>query len=338
MKVLFTGMASSHCKEPTNSTFFGLLAKAVSEFAEVTWAAPRLSWTKDDLEGFDVIVFGLLPPTALSANKLYGAMHLLGLMYHSPKLRLVVDSQQIWQYKNSIESIKRNINTIFGPFYSKKYGYVEAKKEGGRKYIELAASYMASDYWPKTYYPRLPWMTNASAAQSLGFIDSKHLHGLNLDSMVLIPEPYSLVDREARWSVEDTRRSWYQDLSPSLRFKTSDVKVSKGFTDLDAASSIRTSAGLIVPPQDRKTGTWWSYRYIQALNSNTPVVTYWQDSIKLDSSWGYLAYQLEDMVDSERRVVAKEQFDSYLYSIKSKSNVIEQLRNEMIDFSIERTK
>lgn len=337
MKVLFTGMASSHCTEPANVTFFGLLAKTVEEFADVTWAAPRLSWTKEDLDAFDVIVFGLVPPTSPSANKLYGALHVLGLMYHSPKLRLVVDSQQIWQYKNSIESVKRNVNTIFGPFYSKKYGYSEAKKELGRRYIDLASSYMSSGYWPTTYYPSLPWNSSSKVANTLGFVKEETLYGVNLDYSLLVPEPYSISGRTQRWAVEDTKRSWYRALKPTLQFEDIDVRLSKTLDDTGAANAIRSSAGLIVPAQDRATGTWWSYRYVQALNSNTPIVTAWQDSIKLDQSWGYLAYQIEDMGESERRSVARDQLDSYLAAIKNKPNTIDELRNQMLELPRERT-
>lgn len=336
MKVLFTGMASAHCARPSNVTFFSALSDVISEFAEVVWAAPKLSWTKEDLEKFDVIIFGMTPPTAMSANKIYGAMHVLGLIYHSPKLRLVIDSQQVWQYKNSLEAVKKDVNVLFNSFFSGKTGFSQAKSDS-RKYIELAASYMSSDYWPMTYYPKLPWNSDDRTASLLGFVPSDRLKGINLDSTLLLPEPYSAGSRSDLWSVEDTKRSWYKTLSPTLRYTSVDVKLSRVLDDSGAGVLIRSSMGLIIPPQDRKIGTWWSYKHIQAMNSNTPVATLWQESIKLDASWGYLPYQLEDITEPERRLIARDQIESYYASIPSKNRLIEEIRNDLVNLRKERT-
>lgn len=336
MKILFTGTASSHCKAPSNVTFFGLLSKAVSEFSEVVWAAPKLSWTEKDLEEFDVIIFGLTPPTSLSANKIYGAMHLLGMMYNSPKLRIVVDSQQMWQYKNSVEAIKRDVNTLFSPFFSKKYGYFEAKADSGRKYIELASTKLKSESTPVIYYPALPWSSNDRVSSTLGFASANKIKGLNLDSLLLLPEPYSEGGRSNFWSVEDTKRSWYTELKPTLTFSETDVRSSKSLDDKSAASIIRSSAGLIVPPQERKTGTWWSYRYVQALNSHTPVATLWQESRSLDHSWAYLPYQIEEMSESQRGELARAQLESYQQAIKPKNIIIEEIQQNLISLAGER--
>lgn len=330
MKVLFTGMASSHCKKPSNVTFFSTLSDVISNFAEVVWDSPKLSWTKEDLDQFDLIVFGFTPPTALSANKIYGALHVLGLMYHSPKLRLVVESQQIWQYKNSIESVKRDINSLFSPFYAKRLGYLEAKNDK-RKYIDLAISYMSSDYWPKTYFPTLPWNSSKKNEAALQFAPSHRVFGLNLDSMLILPEPYAVPQRSDFWSVDDARRSWFVDLEPTLRYGIVDTRLTKTVNDFAAASTIRKSLGLIVPPQDRKTGSWWSYKYIQGMNSGTPVVTLWQESISLHESWGHLSYQIEDMSEAERRSVAENQLESYCQAIPDRGRLVEEIRHEMFD-------
>jgi hypothetical protein len=336
MKVLFTGTASSHCKAPSNTTFFGLLAKAVSEFAEVVWATPKLSWTERDLDEFDFIIFGLTPPTSLSANKIYGAMHLLGLMYSSPKLRLVVDSPQVWQYKNSIEAVKRDVDVLFKPFYSKKYGYYEAKTSTGKKYIELASTNLSTQAAPITYYPSLPWNSESKVSSVLGFIDESRLRGINLDSLVLAQEPYSPSEKSQRWAVEDMNRSWYTNLKPTLELDGVDVRASKALDDYSAGNLIRSSIGLIIPPQDRKTGTWWSYRCAQGLNSHTPIATLWQESTKLDPSWAYLPYQIEEMSAPQRVALAREQLESYQQAIQPKARIIEELRNDLLRFTKER--
>jgi hypothetical protein len=117
MKILFTGMGSSHCKKTDNASFFSSLADGYSELAEVVWSAPKITWSRADLESFDLVFLGFMPITSKSANHLYGALHVLNLLYESPKLRLVVDNPQIWQYKNSISSFRRAPEQIFTDFY-----------------------------------------------------------------------------------------------------------------------------------------------------------------------------------------------------------------------------
>jgi hypothetical protein len=332
MKVLFTGMASSHCHPRENVSFFGILAKAVGEFAEVVWATPKISWTKSQLDEFDFVFLGFIPPTAMSANKIYGAMHVLGLMFDSPRLRLVADSQQIWQYKNSINHIKKDVSKLFDNFYSKRAEYSRAKESLGRSQIEIAAQKLDSSVWPITYYPALPWTESAVAARSLGFSLEKRLIGLNLDSMLLNPEPQDVSDKSPFWSVVPSDGKWLKKVDPFIKYPLAQTVVH----DETSLKTIKDSLGLLVPPQDRNLGTWWNYRYIQALNSNTPIVTDWTTIRDFDPSWSYLAYQIEEMSPLERLSVARNQLESYRSSIKPKNQSISSLRESILDLSLER--
>jgi hypothetical protein len=336
MKILFTGMASSHCNPSENVSFFNTIAKAVDSYADITWAAPKLSWTKSELDNFDLIFFGFMPPTALSANKIYGAMHVLGLMFHSPKLRLVVDGQQIWQYKNSIELIKRDVSSLFTSFYSKRADYSIAREESNRKYIDLASKYFTSEIWPTTYYPTLPWTDHNRAVSALGFGTPQSFVGINLDSLLLNNEPYSTSSRTNYWSVDDDKGVWIKKLNRSLRNPVQPLKVGRTLSDTDALATMRNSIGALIAPQDRGVGTWWTYRYIQALNSNTPIVTDWTDTISYRPCWSYLAYQVEDMPESRRVDVAKEQLETYRASLKDKKNTIEGFKRTILELDSER--
>lgn len=336
MKVLFTGMASSHCVPRDNVSFFSTIAKAVGSHAEITWATPKMSWSKSDLDKFDLVFFGFIPPTALSANKIYGAMHVLGLMFDSPKLRLVVDGQQIWQYKNSIELVRRNILSLLTRFYSKRAEYLVALDPANREYIDLAAKHFASDFWPKTYYPKLPWTDHARAVKSLGFSSAERLVGVNLDSLLISPEPAGSTDKSYFWSVDNESSVWVKKLGSTLRHPLMPLKTSRLLTDAQAGATIRDSLGAVIAPQDRGVGTWWSYRYIQAMNSNTPVVTDWMDTSRFSSSWSKLAYQIEDMTDSERAQTAKDQLDSYQASLAPKKQTIEAFMADILELNSER--
>lgn len=325
-------MASSHCHPRENVSFFGTLAKAVGEFAEVVWATPKVSWTKSDLDQFDFIFLGFIPPTALSANKIYGAMHVLGLMFDSPRLRLVADSQQIWQYKNSINHIKKDVSKLFDSFYSKRAEYSRAKESLGGSQIELAAEKFDSSVWPITYYPSLPWTEGAVAARSLGFSLQKRLIGINLDSTLLNPEPYDVSDKPPFWSVVPSDGKWLKKVDPFIVHPLVQTVVH----DETSLKTIKDSIGLLIPPQDRNLGTWWNYRYIQALNSNTPIITDWTTIRNFDPSWSYLAYQIEEMSQAERLEVAKNQLESYRSSIKTKNEAIDSLKESILDLRLER--
>jgi|AntAceMinimDraft_5_1070358.scaffolds.fasta_scaffold06354_1 hypothetical protein len=333
MKVLFTGMATSHCIRPENSTFFTLLADAVAEFADVTWAVPKLDWTKKDLDKFDVVIFGFIPPTSLSANKIYGAMHALGIMFESPKLKLVMDSAQMWQYKNSVGAVKRDASMLFGNFYSKRVDYSIAKDS--RKYIDKAVEHMTNSVWPKTLYPSLPWLDKAKVATILGFIPEDKLVGISLDAMLIDPEP-ARIGRSDAWAVESLKSTWLQPLGRLLTYPQNSTKSGRKTNDEYAMTIVRNSIGLIIPPQERKMGTWWNYRMFQAMNTSTPVSTYWQDTYKFHSSWAVLAYQIEDMTSAERQALAKEQRDSYIRATPLKSVAIKHLKETLLDSEKER--
>lgn len=333
MKVLFTGMGSNHCSRPSNTTFFTVLADAVSEYADVVWASPSLSWTRKDLEQFDSIIFGFIAPTSLSANKIFGALHVLGLMFDSPKLKLVVDSPQMWQYKNSVKAIKRDPGILFSSFYSKREGYSQAYQN--RTTIELAVEKMDQFDWPMVIYPSLPWLDDYKVSRILDFIEPGQLTGINLDSMLINPEP-PRIGRKDVWSVENPKSSWLAELEKVLSFPRIATKSSRKTDDDYALAIVKNSIGLIIPPQERKAGSWWNFRMYQALNTGTPIATYWQETYKLDSSWGVLAYNIEDYDAAGRQLLANSQRASYLKAIPSREEALYQVKIHLLDSVKER--
>lgn len=324
-------MSSSHCKPGKNESFFRTLAKAYEEFSSVTWSEPKLSWKKSDLDSFDEIIFGFTPPTSMGANHLYGAINALNILYESPKLRLVVDSSQIWQYKNSLKAFKRDPDQIFGSFYANRKNYLEANKSKTREDAELLSYKLANIPWPITYVPQLPWSSNEDLISKVSFITAESLAPLNLDSF-LIEKRTPEIGRASQWAVDNTKSSWFTTTKNTLRFPTMSVKSSTKPKDAEALSRINSCMGFIVTPQDRNTGTWWSYRYIQGLNTTTPIATYWQESGKISPEWGLLAYQLEDMQPYERQHVAFQQIKQYENLIPDKDSTVSKLRSMVVDF------
>lgn len=330
MKVLFTGMSSSHCKPGKNQSFFKTLAKAYEEFATVTWSEPKLNWTLQDLNNFDEIVFGFSPPTSMGANHLYGAINTLNLLFESPKLKMVVDSSQVWQYKNSLRAFKRDPDQIFGSFYAARKNYSQAKKSNLRDAAEVLSYKLTNSEWPVTYIPTLPWHSAEEMSAKVSFIPPEKLVSVNLDSLLLekkTPE----IGRANQWAVDNVKSSWFSTTKNTLRFPALSVKNSTKPKDTEAWERINSSMGLVVAPQDRNVGTWWSYRYIQALNSTTPVATYWQESGKLSAEWGLLAYQLEDMQPYERQHIAFQQVKQYQQEIPDKDSAIKTIKKMVVD-------
>ncbi len=321
-------MGTHHCKKPDNYSFFRLISEAVSEFAKVTWSSPNINWIEKDFDEYDYVFFGFLAPTSLSANKIFGAFKVLDILLDSPKLKLVVDGPQMWQYKNSLEAIKRDPEILFTSFYSKRENYETAKNNS--TYIKSFVEKLHGNSWPTTIYPELPWKPADSVSELFPSPIKEKLVGVNLDSLVINPED-PFIGKRDQWAVENQKSTWFQGVEKTLSFPRILTKATKTTDDETAKATIRESIGLIVPPQERKVGTWWNYRVIQALNVNTPVATYWPDSVEFHDSWGVLAYQIEDMTPAGRQQLSYSQRLSYVAAIPSRGASIELLKNILID-------
>lgn len=334
MKVLMTGMASSHCSIGKNVSFFSTLHEIISEFSEVVICDPKLSWTRADLQGYDAVILGLTPPTALSANKIYGALHVLDMLYESPKLRLVVDSPQVWQFNNSIESFKRNPDQIFNDLYANRKNY-DLAKTAKSSIASSVADKMANLPWPKAYVPTLPWKTATELALALRFIPENRIIPLNIDSYLLSEVPEGRTVRNG-WAVDNIKSKWWVKLSELVKTAGHPLTKTTRPDDASVLDIIGSSMGLVIPPQDRIASTWWSYRYIQGLNTSTPIATYWQDCQNFDQAWTRLAYQIEDMPPYERAQIAADQYRIYSASIPNRSEIKDFIETDLRNSTKER--
>jgi hypothetical protein len=318
MKILFTGMSSYHCKPPKTTRYFGTLAKAVARVAEVSWAIPSVKWSLEDLAEYDYVVVGVSPPTSLSANKAYGGLHVMNLLWDDPRLKLVVDSPQIWQYKNSINRSSKNlISGLFPAFYANRWEYSEALTSTS---IPDVIDKLNNNAWPVTIFPGLPWKSDESIVKSFGLDVGSSIISLNLDAINLT-DPVESDVRQPFWSIDDANLGWSQSLAKTIKYETVDVRSKRGYPDQEATETILDSVGLIIPPQERKVGTWWTYRYVQGMNTLTPIATDWLETVNFSPSWSKLAYQIEDMSSEDRRSLAQTQREDYVRAIPS----VEQL-------------
>lgn len=330
MKVLVTGMASYHTGDSANTSFFGTLIQAIKEIATVTQEAPSVLWTKEYLDQYDSIVVGVTPPTSIGANKVYGALHLINLMYDSPKLVLVVDTPQVWQFKSSLNAVAQDVSTIFTPFYSKRREYRLAKSTSISNGIQEAAKKLISLPWPKTIYPQVPWKTSSDVAKFISKKSPDSLIGVNLDSF-LLSETSPSQNYNPLWAVDNQTALWTRKIEKLLRYPTTPLKRNPKDSDDLVFQRIASSFGLLIVPQDRGVGTWWSYRYIQALNAEVPIVSDWKDTGRLATSWYVLGSSLEEFSDEQRRALANAQRTDYIKSIPTKEESIELVKSILMN-------
>jgi hypothetical protein len=320
-------MASSHVKESSNTTFFGTMFQVAKQFSDsVDILPPSVEWTSEILDKYDAVFVGVIPPTSPSANKLYGALNVISLLADSKKLFFVVDHPQVWQFKSSISSVSKNIDSIFTPFYRTKSEYRSAVLKKDK--FEGAIKLLSSTNWPTTIYPELPWRNSELLHEFLPWVSPENLVGVNLDAHLLSEEPTIELSRTSSWSVEYPNTSWVQKISKLTTYPLEKAKASIRTTDEDVMSCISSSAGLVLPAQDRGVGTWWSYRILQALDSATPVITEWKESRTISDSWAVLIGEVEDMDLADRIALAMSQRRSYMDSIPSKqesTNLLEAL-------------
>lgn len=318
MKVLFTGASSHHTQPSSNVTFFRTLAERVSTFAEIDWSSPNLKWDEDFLNEYDYVVVGLTPPTSQSANKIYGAMNLINVLYDSPKLIIVIDHPQLWQYKYAFNSIDSNPLSIFGSFYSKRKDYTLAK-ESYVNSISEANHKLLSRKWPKTIYPSLPFQNNRQIYKFLGFSAEESLIPVNLDSFLLTDNEPEFEKRVGNsWLCELKGTTWIEKTSKLLTKRIDEINITKKISDLTATEMISKAFGFILTPQNREVGVWWSYRLIQALNNKTVVLSDWKETNVLGPEWSILGYDLENQTNEDIINIAKLQKESYKSNIPTK--------------------
>lgn len=325
MKFLLTGMTSAHTSKSVHANnlgFFGNLETALLDTfpdATVVWAQPSVLWEAKDLKEYDQVFVGVIPPTAISANHIYGALKVINLLRGSDKLTLALDHNELWQYRTAFASIVKNPDYLLSNFYSKRKDYSQAGKFINQ--LADAAKHLDTENWGKVIYPALPWSNDLRTAY-YSRMDITNITGLSLDiySLEKYEVPESLAYRSEVWGLT-VNNKWAKALDKSQRFPSLLLKRSKTVTDSHIFEAMTECVGVIIPPSDRNAGTWWSHRYIQSLLAGAPIATEWRDSAMLGDSWTVLPYQIEDMPDKARIELALEQKKSYLAAISSKEAI-----------------
>jgi hypothetical protein len=327
-KVFLTGMSAPQASPSANQksfTFAGLLNKVLTDAGhEVNWASPSVYMTKDALEKYDAVLVGVSPLTSVGANRVYGALNVINELKDSDKLTLFIDTPSPSQIEPSLKSVISNPATLTKIFFSyrKEYSNVVADKDIFNRVLS-GIKYLYENDWAPTIYSKLPWKSDIRICKNA----KTNLIGINLDAHI-IKELGLNPNRAPKWSVDSLSSPWAISAVAGLVLPNSLMKWNKGTTDAQVEEQISRSIGAIVSP-DKKDGTYWNYRYIQAMNTRTPVITDWKESGVLDETWNLLGSSIESMSQEKRDLVATAQREVYLAKIPSKLEAVEILQNSI---------
>jgi hypothetical protein len=186
--------------------------------------------------------------------------------------------------------------------------------------VMSGANYLYTQDWVTTIYPQLPWNSSTRLPSNA----KKNLVGINLDSHLVVEEPID-ADRRPKWVIDNLSTPWAKNTMATLSLPNSLMKWNKGWTDAQVLEQISRSIGAVISP-DKKDGTYWSYRYAQAMNTNTPVVTDWSESGAIGDAWNVLATNIDTMSQDKRDLIATAQREIYIASIPSKQKAVETLQ------------
>lgn len=324
-KIFLTGMTAPQASPSANIkalSFAGLLNKVLTSAGhEVTWASPSVYMTESSLDKFDAVLVGVSSIGSVGANRVYGALGVINALKDSNKLTLFVDTPNPSQIEPSLKSAISNPESLVKSFFSyrKEYSNVLADKDLLNSVLS-GAKYLYEQEWATTIYPKLPWKNNIRISNNA----KKNLVGVNLDSHIIV-EPTNDFDRRPKWCIDTVSSNWAKSTVSALVLPNLLMKWNKGCTDEQVREQISRSIGAIISP-DKKDGTYWSYRYVQAMNSNTPVITDWKESGVLGDAWNILATYIESMSQDKRDLIATAQREIYVSSIPSKQSAVEILQ------------
>jgi hypothetical protein len=329
-KILLTGMTAPQASENANARnlgFVGVLNAVLSEAGhEVIWVSPSVHMTKESLEQFDSVIVGVTPITSVGANRTYGALSIIDHLWGNSKLTLLIDSPNSSQMEASLKSVVTNPSSLTKSFFAnrKEYSTVLADSSVSLR-LHSAINHLLNDEWPTTIYSSLPWSVQEDV--KLLANAKKNLVPVNLDSYLIQANPVA-VDRRPKWVVDAPSTPWSSAVLKTLKLPNSLMKWNKGWDDNQVMDQFARSIGALVTSH-KKDGTWWTYRYVQALNSNTPVATDWKFSGRIGPPWSSLASAIESMSQQKRDLLAMAQRESYIANIPGKQTALNILETTL---------
>lgn len=324
--IFLTGTSGTYASPSSNErslSFAGVLNKVLNLTGNnVTWSSPNVFTEPEDLKNYDLVLVGISALTSLNSDRAYGALNLINKLWGSEKLVIFMDTPSPSQIEVSLNFILTNPESLTKPFFSFRKDYASVVSNSSlRKSVMSGVELLKNENWGATIYPKLPWKQHSDLRLPVNA--KSKITGVNLDSF-LIENDSPLSDVSNNWVVDNEKTKWSKTVIPTLAFPTSPMKVDRGWGNLMVYEEIKKSWGALISPEN-KDGTWWNYRYIQALNAGTPIVTSWQESRFMGEEWSLLGPYLESVSLERRNLIALAQKESYLAYIPSKERAVYEL-------------
>jgi hypothetical protein len=332
--ILITGMTSSQASSRLgrkSTSFSALLERALlSRGHTVAWEPASVKWDLDYLSQYDSVLVGVAPVTSLSANYAYGALAVMYQLLGDKRLALFVDAPHPRQVTAALRAVEPDPEALFKPFYKNRREYELVQGDAAlMTYIYGSVRALLTEDWPPTLYPTLPWKTDdQELKKALPGGATAALVGLNLDSLIAPVTAPTEAPAGDRWVVDTPKTKWAQSTISMLLLPVTPAKWHKGWTDAQVENNMRQAVGVLVTPH-KPGGTWWTPRYMQALNSRVPVATDWKESAFLGSQWNVLAATIEAMESAERATLSDTQRELYLQHIPNKTEAARALERAL---------
>ncbi len=330
MKILITGTTATQSTvraSQRNLTFTGqivdALRRSTSDY-EIFWGDPSMTWTDEYLNSFDTVIVGLAPYTGLGSTRAFGAYNIIGRLWDSPKLRLLIDAKNPEQITHSLNSVLKDVDSqLAKSFYSARQEYGLMYHPAHSEWVYQGIYQLANATWPKTIYPSFPW-EQQDPTKLLPQGAQGRLYSLNLDILTLTSRESPELYASNMWVSEDCDSAWCTKLGDTLAYGIAPIKPTKFSQDDQIIRHMKSAIGVIIPPA-RRGRTWWTPKLALALKAHVPIVTAWEESEGLGDAWSVLAAQIEHMSDQRRVELSEKQYTSYVGALGDEDLAVESV-------------
>lgn len=312
-------------------SFTGAIAKILEDSGHnVEWGVPPVSATKKNFDKYDVIIAGVAPPMSITSNNAYGALNAIDVLWNDERLKLLIDSPHPESISANLRAVDRDSARMFSDFYTQRRQYGEVISNSKvRERLVSATDKLLNSAWPTTLFPTMPWSDMSVISSKLPKSAQMSLASLCIDSYFLSSvAPLSSSTVTNSWAIESRATKWLLSTLSSLTFPVVQMKPTRFANDSTVSNVLSTSYGALISPNDDGTIAW-SYRWVQAMNSGTPIVSDWKITSRIGSSWSHLAAGVEEMSLIDRFELSVSQMAEYSESIPSKNLVVQTLQTTL---------
>lgn len=327
-KILITGMTAqqySSAVAQRSMTYASTLEKALTRLGySVTISEPSVTWTADDVNQYDKVFIGISSPISLAANSAYGALSLISRIGKSSKVVFFLDAPEPGKIFAGLRAIYKNPSTLVKPLYARRRGYrdvLDSKQVRYHAYAGVEA--LLELAWPTTLFPALPWDSDPLGILGLTDEVTASMQPLTFDAMYLSPAKVLSANNVPRdvWGIDVTSTRWAKSMESATTLPIEKIKTTKTMSEEDIKERISSFIGVLLTSYDDKR-SWWSPRYVQAINASTPIITDWRKSEPLGFAWTFLPSAIEKSSRVDRYELSAIQRQTYRDKIQSEEEAL----------------